>query len=232
MIQHFREVNRFERIALAREQALDVHQATRIVRDDVIRLGFRGGGAFHFAHRGGNHRELRGKRAAEAAAGFRLAHLDEFEAVHFAEQRARRFFDAKFAQAVAAVVERDLVRKLCAEVGDAEFADEEIGEFPGARGDLFCERGLRRVLEKLRVKNFQHRAARAGADDDGLGVRELRQDFGGDGARLVPIAGVERRLAAAGDLLGENNRVAEPFQNLDHADARARKQRVHEAGDK
>ena len=129
------------------------------------------------------------------------------------------------------VVERDLVRKLRAEIGDTKFADDKIRKFPGARRDLFRERGLRRVLEKLRIKNFQHRAARAGADDDGLGLRELRQNFGGDGARLVPITGVERRLAAAGDLVGENNLVAKPFQNLDHADARARKQRVHEAGD-
>ena len=71
-----------------------MHQATGIIRDDVFRIRFRGGGAFHFAHRGGDHRELRRERAAETAAGFRLAHLDEFEAADFAEQRARGFFDA------------------------------------------------------------------------------------------------------------------------------------------
>ena len=36
------------------------------------------------------------------------------------------------------------------------------------------------------------------------------------------------RLAAADDFFGANNFVAETFQNFHHADASARKQRVHE----
>ena len=224
-------MNRFEFAALAREQALQVHQAARIVRDDVIRAGPGGVGAFHVAHRGGDHRELRGERAAETAARLDLRHLDELQAANVAEQFARRFFHAEFAQAVAAVVKRDLVRKFRAEIGHAEFLHEKFGKFPRARRDLFRQFRLRRVLEKFGIKILQHRAARTRTDDDDLGVLQLRQNFHGDRARLVPIAGVERRLAAADDFFGANNFVAEAFQNFDHADARARKQRVHEAGD-
>lgn len=126
LIQNFREMDRLEFAALAREQALQVHQAARIVRDDVIRAGLGGVGAFHVAHRGGNHRELRGERAAETAARLDLRHLDELQAANVAEQFARRFFHAEFAQAVAAVVKRDLVRKFRAEIGRAEFLHEKF----------------------------------------------------------------------------------------------------------
>jgi len=224
-------MNRLEFTALAREQALQVHQTARIVRDDVIRACLGGVGAFHVAHRGGDHRELRGERAAETAARLDLRHLDELQAANVAEQFARRFFHAEFAQAVAAVVKRDLVRKLRAEIGHAEFFHEKFGKFPGARRDLFRQFRLRRVLEQFGIKILQHRAARTRTDDDDFRVLQLRQNFHRDGARLVPIARVERRLAAADDFFGTNNLVAEAFQNFDHADARARKQRVHKTGD-
>ena len=110
-------MNCFKFTALPREQALDVHQAARIVRDDIFRAGLDGGRAFHIAHRGRDHRELRGERAAETAAHLGLGHLDELQIADVREQRARRLLDTEFAQAVAAVVKRDLVRKLCAEIG-------------------------------------------------------------------------------------------------------------------
>jgi hypothetical protein len=224
-------MNRLEFAALAREQALQVHQAARIVRDDVIRAGLGGVGAFHVAHRGGNHWELRGERAAETAARLDFRHFNQFQTADFCEQFARRFFHAEFAQAVAAVVKRDLVRKFRAEIGHTEFLHEKFGKFPGARGDLFRQFRLRRVLEQFGIKILQHRAARTRSDDDDFRVFQLPQNFRGDGARLVPIAGIERRLAAADDFFGTNNFVAEAFENFDHADARAREQRVHETGD-
>ena len=226
LIQHFREVNCFKFTTLSRKQSLDVHQAARIAGDDIFCAGLGGGGAFHFAHRGGNHREFRGEGSAEAAAGF-LFHLDKFQSADFAKQRARRGFDAEFTQAVTAVVERDLVREFCAEIGDAKFADEEIGKLPRPRGDFFCKFSLWRFGEKLGIKVFHHRAAGAGTDNDDLGVRQFFQHRRGNRARLGVIAGVERRLAAAGDCLRADDRVAETFENFDHADARARKQRVH-----
>jgi len=230
LIQNFREVNRFEFAALAREQTLQVHQAARIVRDDVIRAGLGGVGAFHVAHRRGDHRELRGERAAETAARLDLRHLDELQAANVAEQFTRRFFHAEFAQTVAAVVKRDLVRELRAEIGHAEFLHEKFGKFPRARRDLLRQFRLRSVLEQFGIKILQHRAARTRTDDDDLGVLQLHQHLRGDCAGLVPIAGVERRLAAADDFFRTNDFMAEAFQNFDHADARARKQRVHKAG--
>src|ERR1035441_4970738 len=164
LVQHLGEMDGFCGLALTRQQTLDVHQAARIAGDDIFRAGLGGGGAFHFAHRGGNHRKLRGEGSAEAAAGF-LFHLDELQPADFAKQRARRGFDAEFTQAVTAVVERDLVREFCAEIGDTKFADEEIGKLPRPRGDFFGEFSLWRFGEKLGIKVFHHRAAGAGTDN-------------------------------------------------------------------
>jgi hypothetical protein len=80
----------------------------------------------------------------------------------------------------------------------------------------------------LRIKHFQHRAAGTRTDDNGVGIRELREHLGGDGARFVQITGIERRLAAASNCFWHDDAVAEAFEDLHHADARARKQRVDE----
>ena len=55
---------------------------------------------------------------------------------------------------------------------------------------------------------------------------------GGYRPRFVPIPRVERRLAAAGQLIGAFNRVTQPFEDIDHADAHLRKHQVHETGNK
>ena len=72
---------------------------------------------------------LRRKRAAEAAAGLGLRHLDEIEPADLRHKLARLRFDPEFAQAVAAVVERDARGKLRAEIGHAEFINQKIGKF-------------------------------------------------------------------------------------------------------
>jgi len=208
-----------------------MHEAARIVRDDVFRAGLDGRRAFHVTHRGGDHRKFRSERAAKTAAGLGFGHFDELQALDVTHQRARRFLQTKFAQAVATIVERDLVRKFGAEIRHAEFGDKKIRELPGARGDLFGEFFLRLASEEFGIKFLHHRAAGTGTDDDRLGIFQLLQNFGGDGAGFIPVAGVERRLAAAGDFRRADDRMAKTFEDLHHADARARKQRVHETGD-
>ena len=230
--QHLGEVDGFKLAALPAEQSLLVHQAAQIVGHNVIRAGLDGGGAFDLAHRGRDGRELRGKRAAEAAAGLGLGHFDELQIADPGEQRARLLFDAEFAQAVAAVVERDLRREPRAEIGHAEFGDQKIGKFPDTRCDLSGQLGLRRVGKQLRIKVFDHRAARTGDDDHRFGVLEMFQHLGGDGARFGPITGVEGGLAAAGDFLRANDLVAEALKDLHHAHARARIQRVYKTRNK
>jgi len=50
-------------------------------------------------------------------AGFRLGHLNQLQAMNLAQQPPGRLLQSEFAQAVAAAVERDLMRKSRAQIG-------------------------------------------------------------------------------------------------------------------
>jgi hypothetical protein len=60
----------------------------------------------------------------------------------------------------------------------------------------------------------------------------LFENFGSDGPGFIPITGIKGWLAAADQVFGTDDAVAEPFENLDHADAGTGKERIDEAGDK
>ena len=104
-------MNGLERLLVLVSQTLNLHQATRIARDDEFRLRLKGAGAFDFAHRGRDGGKLRRERPAETAARFRRAHFDQFQTLHLREQFAGRALVVQLAQTVAAIVERDLDRK-------------------------------------------------------------------------------------------------------------------------
>lgn len=230
-VEDFGEVKGADGAALSGEEALEVHEATGIVGDDEVSAGVAGVGAFDLAHGGGDHGKLGGEGAAEAAAGFDIGHFDQGEVADVAEELAWGGFDAEFAEAVAAVVERDLGGESCAQVGDPEVLDEEIGELPDFVRQGLGGLGLRPVLEELGVEGFDHGAAGTGGDDHDLCVAEGVKDGGGDGTGFVPVAGVEGGLAAAGGVLGANDAMTESFQDADHGHSDFWIQRVDEAGD-
>src|SRR5437660_1170682 len=114
--QDLGEMNGLKPAALARKKALQVHQATRITRYDVIGSSFQCGGAFHLTHSRGNHGELRCERPAKAAANFGLSHLDQLESLNLAQELPGRLLDSQLAQTMAAIVESYLCRKARAQV--------------------------------------------------------------------------------------------------------------------
>ncbi len=212
------------------QPALDLHEAARVVADHVLDAGFEDRVAFHLGHRGRDLGEFYGKHPAESAAGFTLAHLDEFQPFDGAQEFAGGFADAEFAEAVAAVVKGHATVETRAEVADAEPVHEEVGELVGFRRERFRGGFLRAVVEKLGVELFHHRAAGAGGGDDDLGIAKGGELRGGDGAGLVPVAGIEGRLAAAGLGLGVVDLVAEALEDFDHGHADLRVERIDEAG--
>ncbi len=173
-----------------------MHQAARIARHEVFRLRLQGEVALHFAHGSRDGRELGGKRAAKAAADG-LVHLHQLQTLHPGHQLARGVVDPHLAQAVAAVVVGDLVREPGPQVRHAQLVHEELRELVALRGDSLRQPLVRRAGEQVRVEDLHHRPARAAGDDHDLGVFQLFQHLPGDGAALVPVAGVEGGLSAA-----------------------------------
>src|SRR5436190_15148643 len=105
-----------------------MHQATGVIRYDVLGARFLSSRAFDFPHGGGNHGKLRGKRASKTATDFFL-HLYQFKSVDAGQELARLRLGMKLSQPVAAVMKSDLCREPSAEVGDPQFRDQEIGKF-------------------------------------------------------------------------------------------------------
>ena len=86
-------MNRLEFAALAVEQSLEMHEAARVIGDDVLGARLLGGRAPHLAHGGGNHGKLRGERPAESTADF-LGHFDQFQSADFGQELTGRFLVA------------------------------------------------------------------------------------------------------------------------------------------
>src|ERR1043166_6845390 len=76
MRQEFRQVNGPDPVPLAIEQTLDLHEATRVVGNNVIRARLDGRLAFDLAHRRRDHGKLGGEGPAETAAGLRKVSHD------------------------------------------------------------------------------------------------------------------------------------------------------------
>ena len=170
--EDLREVQREDGFAFAGEPAADLQQAGRVRRDDVIGAGPGQRAALHLDHRGGDHRELGGEEAAEAAAGLAFLGLDELEALDRAEQLARLFLEAELAEGVTAVMVGDLLGERGADVGHAELVHQEFREFVGPAGEVRRRGRVRGVLEQLRVELLDHRHAGARGADDHLGPAE------------------------------------------------------------
>ena len=230
--EHFRQVWRVRRgFALVIQHAFDLHEATGVIGNDIVRAGLGDGGAFDFAHGGGNHGEFHGEGAAETAAGFAIVEFNQLQAAHVLEELARLFFNAEFAQAVAAVVEGGAAFKARADIGEAKLVDEEIGEFKGARGQSFGGGFLRVAVEKFGVEDFHHGPAGTGGADDDFGVAEDGDVAAGDLTGFVPITGIEGGLATAGLALRIIHLMAEPLEKPHHAHGDLGVELIHKAGD-
>ena len=77
-------------------------------------------------HGGGDFCVLHGEGSAEAAAAFEVREGKQFESADFAEQAKWPVAYMQSAKAVATGVIGDAMRKICADVVDAEFVGEEF----------------------------------------------------------------------------------------------------------
>ena len=124
--EDFGEMEAFHRANVAVEPASDLHQAARVVADNIVGLGLADGIALHFGHRRGNLRIFDGKSTTEPAAGFRFRHLDKFKAFDMTQQFPRRLLCPQLAQSMTAVMEGGTRVEPRTDIGDAEFVDQKF----------------------------------------------------------------------------------------------------------
>ena len=104
----------------------------------------------------------------------------------------------QLAQAVAALVESDAVRKSAVDRSDFQHVDKEFAQLEGLVLDIVQGR---LVADEAVVVMPHHRHATARRADDVVELAKYGDEPLGDGARVVVAAGIGHRLAAAG-LLG------------------------------
>ena len=224
-------MNRAAAFAVAGEPAVELELAAGVARHDVVSGGAGEGAALHLGHRGGDHRKLHAEEAAKAAAALHFIALDKLQVANVREQRPRSFLDPQLPQAVAAVVVGDGVGKAGSDVGHAELVNQELPKLKRPRGQVEGGGFVWRSSEQFRIEDPHHGHARPTRADDGIGSikegnRPDRQLLG-----LVPVAGVETRLPAAGLPLAKLDGVAEVFEHPRHRKAHLRSHLIDEARD-
>jgi len=133
---------------------------------------------------------------------------------------------------MAAVVVGHAVRKPGADVRDPELVDEKLTELERPGCEVEGPRLLGHSGEELRIKHPHHRHARSARADHCLRAVEHVERPPGHGAGLVPVAGIEARLPAAGLGRAKLARVPEPLEHGGHGHAHLRRHLVDKAGDK
>ena len=197
------------------EAAVDVHEAGVVARGADFGARLRNGVHLFVQHGGGDFGVLDGEGAAEAAALIGIGEFDESEALDGFEQALRLVADVERAQGVAGGVDGDGVGVRGADIGNAEFVDEEFGELEDARedgGDFGFEA---RFGRHFRVVVADHGDAGGGGRADHFGVPEDFKEVLHDADGFRAVAGVVVHLAAAGLGLTELDGVAEAFEDGD-----------------
>ena len=197
------------------EDASDVHEAAGVDGSDDGGAGRGDIFALGASHIEGKIREFNAEGPAEAAAVFHMREFDVLQVPDIFQQFDGLVGDPEFTPAVASDVEGDFLRKACAQLGDAEDIHEKFGEFH----DTFSDAGDLRVIgEEVLKKHAAHGRTGAGRTDDPVVVRERFCEDSHDFPCLIPRAGVERRLTAAGLTGREIDPHTEPVQDLHHRD--------------
>ena len=133
-----------------------------------------------------------------------------------------------------------LALKFRTRVGHAQHVDQEFGQFEGHLSQRFGPQpvGVQgRIFEERRVEVGDHAGAASAGHDDSIDEALFHEGFeyvqiaARQGACLVAITGIERRLPAAGLLVGEDYFDALPLQQFHRGHTDIGVEHVYHAGD-
>ena len=203
-----------------REAAADVHEARVVAHDED--LGARGHhvGDLVREHRGGGLGVLHGEGAAETAADLGVGQVDEGQALDGAQEAVGAVADLGDTQRVAGRVVGDGVGEVGAHVLQAENVGDQLGQVVGVLGDalgLLGQLVVAHVLGDDLLLVARCTGAGAGGDDDGVPLAvehglEGLDVVAGDLRGVFEVAGVCVHLSAADLVFGEDDLVAEAFE--------------------
>ena len=192
-----------------------VHKTGHVAADKDVRIGLENMVEFQGTHAAGNVGKRDGKGAAEAAALLGLTEGGDFGVADGFKEFHGGLTTAG-AATVARAMEGDACRLLefAGPFFNAQAVVNEIHDFPGAAGQR-VDGGIRALLELEKISVEIHGGTGAGGNDDRQVAGEDGSSVAGDFAGGNPVTGIERRLAAAGLVVGELDGDAKVFENFD-----------------
>ena len=214
------------------DHALHVHQTPHVAGRHGLRPGGLDVGQLGLKQCLGNFRVLHGKGAAETATLVRPGHLHKLKTTHIAKQSPRLIGDTQAAQEMTGVMVGDPTVPGGAHIGHTEHVHQEFRKLVRLRRHLPDPVQLARIAgEELRVMMTDHVHTRTRRTHDGLGVLKNIQKPLGQSPRLLPVARIEGRLAAAGLLRGMDKLHTLLLQDPDHGPGRIGKTGINYALD-
>ena len=185
--------------ALALQLARHVEQAAEVAREQHVGAGGGDRGGLLLDDRVGDVGIFHAERAAEPAADVGVRELPDLQSVDRAQQLPRLLADLQFAQAGTGVVVGDAAVERRFDAGHAAHVDEEADQLVRLGGKGIRPGCPRRVVaEQGGVVRVQHPGARAGRRHDVVEILEGRDGLARDRLGVFAVAGVIRRLSAAG----------------------------------
>ncbi len=160
-----------------------------------------------------------------------MPHFDQLQPADVSQQNAGLLGYAQFARGMAGRVISDLVRKLRAHLVDSRHAHQELGKLmhPFSQRQRLAPHLAR---EQLGIELLHHGRARTRRTDHVLIAAEDPQESFGAGSGIIPMAAVERGLAAAGLIFGEYNLASGATEHRGRVEPNLRKKLVDKTRDK
>jgi hypothetical protein len=196
--QYIGDMHRLYLVALVTDIPVQVHQAGKIGRDDIIGACLQGIIDFLIGHRDRDRFEFNGKAASESATGLIIFHFDQLQALYLRQQLTGFFFDLAFPQRGTGIMIGGLSLQGGARILDPQCIHQEIREFK----DPFLQL-LYRVVEGGIIEQggiIVLYKARAGSARyyDRVRTRKILDELGAYLPGFIPETRVESRLATAG----------------------------------
>src|SRR5579863_6012214 len=123
------------------------------------------------------------------------------------------------------------MRETSAELSNGSDLHQKLRKLESSIGDGDGILTQRTGRQQGRIKRTDHGCAGTGGANDHVSVLESLNEMLRAWPRLIPVSGIESRLAATGLIFGEIDGVANPAQHLDRVHRHFRQQLVHEARD-
>ena len=205
-------------VSLIADIPIQVHEAGKICRNDIIDPCLQGIVYFLVGHSNGNRLEFNGKTSPETTAGLHIVHLHQLQSLYMAQQLPRLLFDLTFPEPRTGIMIGGLSVKARPHVLHAQGVDHELGKLENSFLKIFYGIMKGGIIEEGGIIVPDKTHAGCTGHYNGIASRKIFDELGADFPRLIPETGIEGRLTTAGLIGIVFHLDPRPLQHLYHVE--------------